>query len=113
MWGRKKKKNNAVKFSQLFCVLRNFTFLAGKKSVQVFLIGGHSGTAFYEMCPSCDLFLPFHSPVYETHITASTASLAYIPVTSAFSALVYRHEKHKSHNNKSTPLFNSHSYRCR
>lgn len=42
------KNNNAVKFSQLFCVLRNFTFLAGKKSVHVFLMGGHSGTAFYE-----------------------------------------------------------------
>lgn len=29
----------AVKFSELFCALRNFKFLAGKRSVQVFLVG--------------------------------------------------------------------------
>jgi len=41
------KKKEAVKFSELFCVPRNFRFLAAQRSVQIFLVGGHSGTAFY------------------------------------------------------------------
>lgn len=37
-------EEEVVKFSKLFCVLRYFKFLAGKRSVQVFLVGR---TAFY------------------------------------------------------------------